>query len=119
MRETTVVVALVTLLVAGGCGGDSGNSGFTNDDISTALGLRFDGPDMVYALPSGQECMVVKVLTESEEVKSAQANAGAVDYAVATNADGDAGVEFSGNNADSPDECVGPAEADLKNLSGT
>ena len=59
MRLLLTGLALL-LLVAGGCGGDSGDSGFTNDDISTALGLRFDGPDMVYDLPSGQECMVIK-----------------------------------------------------------
>jgi hypothetical protein len=110
-------LALVLLLVAGGCGGDSGDSGFTNDDVSTALGLRFDGPDMVYVLPSGQECTVINVLTESEEVISAQANAEAVDYAVATNPSGDAGVEFAGSTGVSPDECVGPAEANLKTLS--
>jgi hypothetical protein len=107
-------LALALLPVAGGCGGDSG---FTNDDVSTALGLRSDGPDMVYDLPSGQECTVINVLTESEEVISAQANAEAVDYAVATNPSGDAGVEFAGSTGVSPDECVGPAKADLKKLS--
>jgi hypothetical protein len=61
--------------------------------------------------------MVIKVLTESEEVTSAEANAAAVDYAVATNPSGDAGVEFGENAGFSPDECVGPAKADLKSLS--
>lgn len=111
-----VAATLVLLLVAGGCGGDSG-SGFTNDDVSTALGISSEANEMVYALPSGQECTVIKVLTESEEVYSAQSNAAAVDYAVATNPSGDAGVEFGGSSGVSPDECVGPAEADLKKLS--
>ena len=116
MRLLLTGLALVLLLVAGGCGGDSGGSGFTNDDVSTALGLRSDGPDMVYDLPSGKECTVINVLTESEEVISAQANAEAVDYAVATNPSGDAGVEFGESSGVSPDECVGPAKADLKTL---
>ena len=114
MRLLLTGLASFLLLLAGGCGSDSG---ITNDDISTALGLRFDGPEMVYALPSGQECTVIKVMTESEEVISAQANAEAVDYAVATNPSGDAGVEFAESSGVSPDECVGPAKADLKKLS--
>ena len=118
MRPLLTGLALILLLVAGGCGADSGDSGLTNDDVSTALGLRSDGPDMVYDLPSGQECMVINVLTESEEVISAEANAEAVDYAVATNPSGDAGVEFGASTGVSPNECVGPAKADLKTLSG-
>jgi hypothetical protein len=39
---------------------------------------------------------VTRILTSSDEVKSAQDEAGAVDAAVATNPAGDAGVEFSG-----------------------
>ena len=69
---------------------------------------------MLYAVPSGQDCVVTEFLNSSEEGKSAQdADAGAVDAAVATNSAGDAGVEFGGETGPPPDECVGPAEADL------
>ena len=112
MRLLLTGLALVLLLLAGGCGG----SGFTNDDVSNALGISSDANEMVYTLPSGKECTVINVLTESEEVISAQANAEAVDYAVATNPSGDAGVEFGESSGVSPDECVAPAKADLKKL---
>jgi hypothetical protein len=84
-------------VVGGGYGGDSGDSGFSDDEISNALGLRSHGNEMLYALPSGQDCVVTQILTSSDEVKSAQeADAGAVDAAVANNPAGDAGVEFCG-----------------------
>ena len=116
MRLLLTGLALVLLLLAGGCGSDSGGSGFTNDDVSNALGISSDANEMVYTLPSGKECTVINVFTESEEVISAQASAEAVDYAVATNPSGDAGVEFGESSGVSPDECVAPAKADLKKL---
>jgi hypothetical protein len=115
---TVVILVVALVLTVAGCGGDGDDSGFSDDEVSNALGLRFEGNDMLYALPSGKDCIVTQILTSSDEVKSAQDTAaGAVDAAVATNPAGDAGVEFGGETGPPPEDCVGPAEADLNTLS--
>ena len=50
-------------------------------------------------------------------VKQSAPHFGVGDAAVATNPSGDAGVEFGGFTGFSPEECVGPAETNLKPLS--
>lgn len=116
MREAIVGVALVALLLIGGCGGGDGDSGYSEDDVADALGLRFEGNDLLYELPSGNDCIVVNILTSEDKVEAAQDEAGAIDSAVATNSSGDVGVEFGGYTGFSPDECVDPAESDLNDL---
>jgi hypothetical protein len=133
VKSLVTVSALVLLLLAGSCGGGDDGGGLSEDEIeiANALGLRIETrrakpiaiATKLYALPSGQDCIVTKVLRSSDEVKSAQDEAGAIDSAVATNSAGDGGVEFGGRGVlgsytgFSPDECVGPAEADLNTLS--
>ena len=65
----------------------------------------------------GKDCVVIQVLTTSDEVASAQSVAGDVPTALAVNSNGDAGVIFAGFGTFSQDECVAPAETDLNSLS--
>jgi len=119
-RAALTVVAVV---VAGcGGGGDSGGgaeSGYTKDEIAGALGLhRKANHEVIYEMPSGKDCVVIRVLTSSDEVESAQSEADRLPTALAVNSDGDAGVIFGGFGTFSQDECVAPAETDLNSLSG-
>jgi hypothetical protein len=119
-RAALTVVAVV---VAGcGGGGDSGGgaeSGYTKDEIASALGLhRKDNHEVVYEMPSGKDCVVIRVLTSSGEVESAQKEAGSLPTSLAVNSDGNAGVIFAGFGTFSQDECVAPAEANLDSLGG-
>ena len=115
------VVSLVALFVAGCGGGDE--SGYTKDDIASALGFHPGhgerAHETLYERAPGKDCVVLQVLTTSDEVASAQSLAGDVPTALAVNSNGDAGVIFAGfsNGTFSQDECVAPAEADLNSLS--
>jgi hypothetical protein len=57
------------------------------------------------------------VLTSSDEVESAQREAGNLPTALAVTSNAEAGVIFAGFGTFSQDECVAPAEADLNSLS--
>ena len=120
-------MSLVLALIVAGCGdgGDSGgdggdggdDSGYTRDDIARALGLHNKHHEVIYEMAPGRECVVIQMLTSSDEVESAQSVSGDVPTALAVNASGDAGVIFAGFGTFSQDECVAPAEADLNSLS--
>jgi hypothetical protein len=113
------VVSLVALFVAG-CGGGDG-SGFTEDDIASALGFHPGhgerAHETLYERALGKDCVVLQVLTSSDEVEAAQREAANIPTALAVNSNGDAGVIFSGFGTFSQDECVAPAESDLNSLS--
>ena len=65
----------------------------------------------------GKDCVVIRMLTSSDEVESAQRVAGDLPTALAVNSNGDAGVIFAGFGGFSQDDCVAPAESDLNSLS--
>jgi hypothetical protein len=88
----------------------------TADEVSQALGLRHEGDDLIYALPTGEDCIVLHVLTSSDQVDSAQEQSGELDSAVATNSEGSVGLEFGGPIGPPPEKCVGPAEDELNKL---
>ena len=108
------------VLVVAGCGsGDDGDGGdgYTQDDIAGALGLHNKHHEVIYEMAPGKDCVVIQVLTSSDEVESAQSVAGEVPTALAVNPNGDVGVIFAGFGNFSQDECVAPAESDLNSLS--
>ncbi len=115
------VISLVALFVAGCGGGDE--SGYTENDIASALGFHPGhgerAHETLYERAPGKDCVVIRVLTTSDEVASAQSVAGDVPTALAVNSNGDAGVIFGGfgNGTFSQDKCVAPAESDLNSLS--
>lgn len=113
------VVSLITLFVAGCGGGD--NSAYTEDDIASALGFHQGhgerAHETLYERAPGKDCVVLRVLTSSDEVEAAQREAANLPTALAVNSNGDAGVIFSGFGTFSQDECVAPAESDLNALS--
>jgi hypothetical protein len=120
MREALVGMALVLVLIVAGCGsGDDGDGGggYTRDDIASALGLHNKHHEVIYEMAPGKDCVVIQMLTSSDEVESAQSVAGEVPTALAVNSNGDAGVIFAGFGNFSQDECVAPAESDLNSLS--
>jgi L-asparaginase II len=113
------VVSLVALFVAGCGGGDE--SGYTENDIASALGFHPGhgerAHETLYERAPGKDCVVLQVLTSSDEVEAAQREAANLPTALAVNSNGDAGVIFSGFGTFSQDECVAPAESDLNSLS--
>jgi hypothetical protein len=117
MREALVGMALVLALIVSGCGGGDDSSGYTRDDIASVLGLHNKQHEVIYEMAPGKNCVVIQVLTSSDEVESAQRVAGDVPTALAVNSNGDAGVIFAGFGGFSQDECVAPAETDLNSLS--
>jgi hypothetical protein len=121
MRKGLLDMALVCALIVAGCGGgdESGGedaSGYTRDDIAGALGLHNEQHEVIYEMASGKDCVVLQVLTSSDEVESAQSVADEVPTALAVNSDGDAGVIFAGFGTFSQDQCVAPAQSDLNAL---
>ena len=122
VKEALLGMALALALIVAGCGGgdDSGGgdaSGYTRDDVASALELHNEHHEVIYEMAPGKDCVVIQVLTSSDEVKSAQNVAGDVPTALAVNASGDAGVIFAGFGTFSQDKCVAPAETDLNSLS--
>ena len=117
--RSPAVATLVLVATLAGCGGgdDSGNSGNTQDEIASALGLHNQHHEVIYEMAPGKDCVVIQVLTTPDEVASAQSVAGDVPTALAVNSNGDAGVIFAGFGTFSQDECVAPAETDLNSLS--
>lgn len=115
MRGKLVLIPLA--LVAGlviGCGG--GDSGFTEEEVAEAADLRFEGNDYLYESSDG-DCVVLNVLTSSGAVEDAESESeGELSGGVATNPDGDAGLEFGGTFSADVDECVDDAEQDLESL---
>ena len=76
------------VLVVAGCGsGDDGDGGdgYTQDDIASALGLHNKHHEVIYEMAPGKDCVVIQVLTSSDEVESAQSVAGEVPTALAVN----------------------------------
>lgn len=114
-RPIATLVAVLVLLVAG-CGGED-DSGYTESDIRSALGLRNERHEVLYEMAPGKDCVVIRLLTSSDQVEAAQREAGNVPTALAVNSNEDAGVIFAGSGAFSQDECVAPAESDLNSLS--
>jgi hypothetical protein len=106
-------IVVIGVLVLAGCGSDGGDSGYTEDEIASALNLRFEGADNLYATPDG-DCIVTQVLTSSDEVE--EADTGELSEAVATTPEGDAGVTFGGFTSVDPDTCASYAETDLARL---
>ena len=122
MSKAFVATALVAGLILAGCGGgddDGGgeDGGYTRDEIAGALELHNEKHEVIYEMAPGKKCVVIQILTSSDQVESAQSVAGDVPTALAANSSGDAGVIFAGFGTFSQDECVAPAEADLDSLS--
>ena len=71
---------MVTAVVVAGCGGGGGgDGGYTRDDIASALALHLKHHDEVtYTMAPGKDCVVDRVWTSSDEVKSAQSVANEV-----------------------------------------
>ena len=117
MREALVGMALFLVLIVAGCGrGD--HSGFTRDEIFSALGLhRKFGDEIHYEWAPGKDCVVDQLLTNSDQVDAAKKVAAGLPTALAVNSDGDAGVIFIGYGTFSQHQCVAPAESDLNSLS--
>jgi hypothetical protein len=103
-----------------GCGGGD-ESDYTENDIASALGFHPGhgerAHETLYERAPGKDCVVLQVLTSSDEVEAAQREAANLPTALAVNSNGDAGVIFSGFGTFSQDECVAPAESDLNSLS--
>ena len=117
MREALVGMALVLALIVAGCGGGD-DTGYTKDDIATALGLfRDETHETIYERAPGKDCVVIQVLTSSDQVEAAQRVAANLPTALAVSSNGDAGVIFAGFGGFSQDDCVAPAESDLNSLS--
>ncbi len=116
MRAALVGTALVLVLIVAGCGGGD-DRGYTEDDIASALGLHNKHHEVIYEMAPGKDCVVIRMLTSSDEVESAQRVAGDLPTALAVNSNGDAGVIFAGFGGFSQDDCVAPAESDLNSLS--
>ena len=122
MREALVGMALVLVLIVTGCGGGADGNGeddgsYTKDDIARALGFHREAHETIYEMAPGKDCLVIRVLTTSDEVEAAQREADNLPTALAVNSDGNAGVIFAGFGTFSQDECVAPAESDLDTLS--
>lgn len=119
-RSTFATVASLVALFVAGCGGGD-ESGYTEDDIASALGFHPGhgerAHETLYERAPGKDCVVLQVLTSSDEVEAAQREAANLPTALAVNSNGDAGVIFSGFGTFSQDECVAPAESDLNSLS--
>jgi len=113
------VVSLVALFVAGCGGGDE--TGYTEDDIASGLGFHPGhgerAHETLYERAPGKDCVVLQVLTSSDEVEAAQRVAPSLPTALAVSSNGDAGVIFAGSGTFRQDECVAPAESDLNSLS--
>lgn len=116
MREALVGIALVLVLIVAGCGGEE-DSGYTKDDIASALGLYRENHETFYERAPGKDCVVSQVLTSSDQVEAAQSVAPDLPTALAVSPNGDAGVIFEGYGDFSQDECIAPAESDLESLS--
>jgi hypothetical protein len=121
VRKALLGIAPVCALIVAGCGGgdESGGEdagGYTRDDIASALGLHNKQHEVIYEMAPGKDCVVIQMLTSSDEVESAQSVAGEVPTALAVNSNGDAGVIFAGFGNFSQNECVAPAESDLNAL---
>ena len=115
-----ISMAVLALIVAGCGGGDSGggdDSGYTKDEIASALGFHREHHETMYEMAPGKDCVVLQVLTSPEEIESAQSVADSVPTALAVNSNGDAAVMFAGSGNLSQGECVAPAETDLNSLS--
>ena len=119
-RSTFGTVASLVALFVAGCGG-ADESRYTEDDIASALGFHPGhgerAHETLYERAPGKDCVVLQVLTSSDEVDAAQSVAAGLPTALAVNSSGDAGVIFSGSGTFSQDECVAPAESDLNSLS--
>jgi hypothetical protein len=63
-------VLLAAATVVSGCGG-GGGSGISEDELSEAPNVRYEGADFLYTIPEG-ECIVVKFLTSSDEAGEAE-----------------------------------------------
>ena len=100
MREALVSMALVLALAVAGCGGGGdggeGADAYTKEDIAGALGFHRKAHETIYEMPPGKDCVVIRVLTTSDEVTSAQRVADNLPTALAVNSDGTAGVIFAG-----------------------
>jgi L-asparaginase II len=119
-RSTFATVASLVALFVAGCGGGD-ESDYTENDIASALGFHPGhgerAHETLYERAPGKDCVVLQVLTSSDEVEAAQREAANLPTALAVNSNGDAGVIFSGFGTFSQDECVAPAESDLNSLS--
>jgi L-asparaginase II len=119
-RSTFATVASLVALFVVGCGGGD-ESDYTENDIASALGFHPGhgerAHETLYERAPGKDCVVLQVLTSSDEVEAAQREAANLPTALAVNSNGDAGVIFSGFGTFSQDECVAPAESDLNSLS--
>ena len=119
-RSTFATVASLVALFVAGCGGGD-ESRYTEDDIASALGFHPGhgerAHETLYERAPGKDCVVLQVLTSSNEVEAAQREAANLPTALAVNSNGDAGVIFSGSGTFSQDECVAPAESDINSLS--
>src|SRR6187401_2223357 len=119
-KEASVGMAVVLALIVVGYGGGD-NSGYTEGDIASALGFHPGhgerAHETLYERAPGKDCVVLQVLTSSDEVEAAQRVAPTLPSALAVNSDGAAGVIFSGSGTFRQDECVAPAESDLNSLS--
>jgi hypothetical protein len=114
-RKAAVALAAIAVVVAGCGGGD--DSGYTRDDVANALGLHNEHHEVIYERAPGKDCVVLQVLTSSDEIEVAQSDAPDLPTALAVNSTGDAAVMFAGFGDLSQDECVAPAESDLNSLS--
>ena len=89
------------VLVVAGCG--SGDDGDGGDEGRLHEGRHCKRPRVAQQAPRshlrmapGKDCVVIRVLTSSDEVESAQSVADEVPTALAVNSGGDAGVIFAG-----------------------
>lgn len=117
MRKPLAGVTLVLVLLVAGCGGED-ESRYTREDIASALGFRTEHHEVLYERAPGKDCVVLRVLTDPEEIETAVSGAPDLPSALAVNDDGDAAIMFAGFGNFSQDECIAPAEADLNSLSG-
>jgi hypothetical protein len=119
-RSTFATVGSLVALFVAGCGGGA-SGGYTENDIASALGFHPGhgerAHETLYERAPGKDCVVLRVLTTSDEVASAQSVAADLPTALAVNSNGDAGVIFAGSGTFRQDECVAPAESDLNSLS--
>ncbi len=116
MGRPLVGVALVFVLIVAGCGaGDE--SRYTREEIASALGFRTEHHEVLYERAPGKDCVVLRVLTDPDEIEVAVSGAPDLPSALAVNADGDAAIMFAGFGDLSQEDCIAPAEADLDSLS--
>ena len=99
--------------VAADRGRRAARPGYTKHDIASALGFRRENHETLYERAPGKDCVVLRVLTFSDEVEAAQSAAGNLPTALAVNFNGDANVIFG----DFFPGSFAPAESDLNSLS--